>query len=416
MWPLADGAEADTVLLLHALEEFGGQFAALRDLAEHVSVHVSPLDDAEFDQRIERATSGSLDGLDDAQRERIARLGMSWTETLQHLPQEEFGAGFGIPVATAEGHDRLAHAQRAFNEMVDAYPDIERGGTFVIGFLDALTATRRSEVMHRAIITAAVGAFESLLRLLVTASLRASPGGASETQQRDTIRRLLRGGYQSWDRWCRTHLGVGLLDQSPHPRDLVEVFERRHLIVHSGALVDERYLERTQADGRVGVEVSTDAAYVVGALDLLVVVGLRLCLHAGAALDPALPHTAGVLTHHVARRHLLERRAWIAAWAMYEHLAKHADTDVLRSLARVHAWYARKQMGGLVSITDEVEAWIAPSPDFALARLSLLDRRDESLALARELLRSGALSRIDLRSSPALAWIPAALDEDTPHD
>ena len=177
----------------------------------------------------------------------------------------------------------------------------------------------------------------------------------------------------------------------------------------------DQYLERTHAGGRLGVEVSTDAPYVARALDVLVVAGLRLCLHAGAALDPALAHTAAVLTLHVVRRHL-ERAAWSAARATYEHLAQYADTDVLRNVARVHAWYARKQIDGPGSVYDEVQAWIAPSPDFEVARLSLLDRRDGTLALARELLRGGALSRIDLQSSPVLAWIPEALDEDTPPD
>jgi hypothetical protein len=149
MWPLADGPQADTVILLHALEEFAGQFAALRELAEHVAVHLRPLDDAEFDNRIQRATTGSLEGLPDAQRERIARLGMSWMETLQKLPQEEFGAGFGIPVASAAGHAQLANAQQAFNEMIEAYPDIEHGGTFVIGFLDAPQRSDAPRDHHR---------------------------------------------------------------------------------------------------------------------------------------------------------------------------------------------------------------------------------------------------------------------------
>lgn len=412
MWPLADGEQADTVLLLRALEDFASAFAALRDLAELASTQVAATDDAAFDGRIARATTGSLDGLDDERREAIARAGLSWMQALGALPQEEFGAGLGMLVATATGHARIAAAGTSFSALLAAYPDIDHSGEFVVGFLDALTATRHAEVMHRSIIIAAVGAVEKLMRCLMTLALQHQQPAASEAAVRAALAHGLRGGYRNWDLWMQEHVGISVIAHTSDPRALVEICERRHLLVHNAAVVDARYARRTGATTRIDTEVSTDGAYVAQALDVLVVAGLRLTFAAGCALAPSLAHTLGVLTHHVVRRHLLERQTWAAADAIYAHLATDADTQALRDLARVHGWHARKQIAGVGAITDEVGAWVSPSPDFDLARLCLLDRRVEALDLARELLASGALARIDIRSSPVLAWILQILDND----
>lgn len=413
MWPLAVGEQADTVLLLRALEDFAGAFAALRDLAQLASTQVAPMDDAAFDGRIARATTGSLDGLDDERREAIARAGLSWMEALAALPQEEFGAGLGMPVASATGHARIAAAGASFSALLAAYPDIDHSGEFVIGFLDALTATRHAEVMHRSIIIAAVGAFEQLVRALMLLALQHRQPTVSEAAVRAALAHGLRGGYRNWDRWIQEHIGgISILAQTSDPRAIVEIFERRHLLVHNAAVVDARYARRTGATTSIDTEVSTDGAYVAQTLDVLVVAGLRLTFAAGRALASGLAHTLGVLIHHVVRRHLLERQAWAAADAIYAYLATAADTQALRDLARVHGWHAGKQTAGVGAITDEVEAWVSPSADFDLARLCLLERRIEALDLARQLLASGALTRIDLRSSPVLAWMLQVLDND----
>src|SRR3990170_1373985 len=131
MWPVADGPQAETVLLLRSLEEFAGQLSALRDLVTVVSSHVTPLDEADFDRRIQRATLGSLEGLADHQRERIARLAVIWLNALRDLPKDQFAAGLGLPVATAEGHARFEAAQTSFAELIEAYPDTDHSGEFV---------------------------------------------------------------------------------------------------------------------------------------------------------------------------------------------------------------------------------------------------------------------------------------------
>ena len=174
-----------------------------------------------------------------------------------------------------------------------------------------LTRARRVELLHRSMVTAAVSSFEVLISAALRYVFDANPdlmgsagaekkfslfdlkklGSIDDATQllvNSRIDDLLYGSFKSWSQWWEKTLKFGFEEVSVSWEKLNEIVERRHIIVHNGGRVSQRYIEAVPSANptvELGERLMVDKAYVVEALSQLRIVGVLLAMITLIKLD-----------------------------------------------------------------------------------------------------------------------------------
>lgn len=213
------------------------------------------------------------------------------------------------------------------------------------------------------------------------------------------------GGFDDWNRWFSRNLKIEFNTICMDFDRLVEVIERRHIVIHHGGKVSRRYLSRVAADPKptLGSDLGLDEAYVRDVLDHLVVFGAMLVVVAWAKLVKEEAASASSSLASVVYDQMLAGH-----WNVVEALCKARTiidmAEETRWVFQCNEWLARKRTKGLADVRAEVENWDASALAlrFRIVRLSLLDRVDEALKLVPQALASDELSRDSLFEWPIL--------------
>lgn len=238
---------------------FIGQVAALWELADVCEESVRPRENEGVDALMRDATEESLSGLADDVKSRIGQAGMDWIAAMQDLPQDQIGIAFGLPHGSAQASAAAERAERALSRLLDAYPDIGHAATFLLGFLDAITAVSRVEVMYESIVTASVSALHTQLRaILVTVEHERRPQLGEEALL-GIVEGVVNGGLPKWEGWLRETFGTSLPGTADERVRISEVFQQRNLFVHHGGAVSTRYAGGVASAPPIGSRVSADA-------------------------------------------------------------------------------------------------------------------------------------------------------------
>jgi hypothetical protein len=176
--------------------------------------------------------------------------------------------------------------------------------------------------------------------------------------------------------------------------DFAEVFERRHTIVHSGAIVTEKYHAVVRGSPPIGSSLQVSSAYIVESFDRLLAFGITLLAEVWAKLSPT--DALGVLVALVDLiepvQHLWDRyhNPWRTLEVIADALvrigdeATGADAEGIKVMTRLtKLWWAWQSAAALEGIHPQttIGDWTAgPSAveQFALAAL----RHDDDAAAA----------------------------------
>jgi hypothetical protein len=257
-------------------------------------------------------------------------------------------------------------------------------------------------IAGRALLPIIVADFEELLAALVRMWLSLYPKALAVDRQTVTVGMV--GSYEStddvlrlaidekvddfmntspeeWRRALADKLHIDCVKLTSDWPAVLEIFARRHAIVHAGGLVDDRYLKRlprgTSAP-TIGTPLVTDRAYVSAAIDRteqlatgLVVAWLEHFLPAGD------PHVPEIASDPVLRA--LEQRRWRDAANLAEIALCGFGADHPHHELRVNRWMARRELGDeWDTLRVEIESWTPPGaePRYLVAKAALL--RDET--------------------------------------
>lgn len=325
--------------------------------------------------------------------------------------------------------------QAPMNARISAeFNEIFRGDTHAIrsfaeGLQKAMAGPSRTTIVHNSFLVMAVSAFEVLISGLVTRYFIAYPGALatgerefslddvggfkSEEDALDLLlsRRvgdLMAGGLDGWSRWFKDNCKADLPGLAINWDVTQEIFQRRHVVTHSGGLVSSRYLAKVQLpDGvaapTLGSRLTVDDSYLAIAFDHLDALGTAIGVLAwGSWLPAQRDESAGDLLHRTYQTMLLGR------WQVTEKLATLSDritcSEELRHSIRCNGWLSEAERVGYDSIAVAVENWdvSALSGRFKLVRLVLLQRTDDALAIVPKLLRADEISPGELREWPIL--------------
>lgn len=293
----------------------------------------------------------------------------------------------------------------------------------------------RSEDIHhgllnRSILMSLVSYFEVLIADLVHAFYRIAPDAALTEDKTLTVKELkkfstidealqsiisdavddlLRASVSDWHKFFQTRVRINMQLLTPDWAQWNEYFQRRHIMVHAGGRVTERYLSNVDweklgakiSQPSMGDELDVEDAYLENAINAFEITGLLSCQEVWRKLVPSditrydNPITGEGLLDAVYRR-LLSRH-----WYVAERLATWGEEDPEASedamlVCKFNRWLCIKRQGRWTDVEGEVKAFdcSAKNRRYALVRASLLERPDEFFELLPKVLGTD----IDIKS------------------
>lgn len=288
------------------------------------------------------------------------------------------------------------------------------------------------QILRNSLLTAAVSGFEVLVSGLVRAFLALKPEVLRQSDRkylysevelfttldefRDhcaevTADNLLRGGFDEWMEWFSRRHKLAITGVTDSATELREIFQRRHLLVHNGGVVNRYYLSKLgEVDDPpdLGDKLWVTPDYLAKALDELTVAGVKLA--ASLLLKIASNEQDREIVHdelrHIAYELLCAER-WSTSARLDEwHLSFLVD-DSWRLVARVNLWVAQKRMWGVEYVRQDVECWNTETlaSKYLLAKLALLDRNEDAYELVKRLILSNEINSDNWTNWPVLEGV-----------
>lgn len=405
---------------------------ALRELAEHLGPAAHELDErGELPSRIERV----LERVSDEDRRIKVRMLISsmlrgLMDKIRSEPSTDIERDIALRVFpvdeipdTATELDVSASQLSTLLDSDDLFRDVIVG-IFEGGF--ARRQVKRRELLMQSILAMTVSAFEVLVAAIVRAFIVSYPKSADSTKKEFSLEDVLkfesmtdaledfvesrvdavmRGSAEDWSEWLGRgdRLGLEFSSFCPDWESTWETFQRRHLVIHTGGVVSERYARRvTRPSAPVGHAVIVDDGYLKRAITHLECLGLGLAISARVQLGLN-PEMAAVQANSYCYGFLLAER-WDAASTMAEVGQRTSPSEMTRMMLQVNAWIAQKEIGNLETVLTEVDQWDVSALDdlFRMARLALLDDHDGALQMAETLCDAGTLGIMQVSEWPLL--------------
>jgi hypothetical protein len=383
------------------LDELSAQFTAriegLRELLDVIAPHVAALDQPS--------------GLETAiQQSELSERGKDVFRSL-FLSEKDPDAADDSPVIEIQHgpppesqpvpHDELPPRIKAFSDVAQEEP---RGVIRMMQRMSHGQLAPRAALLHGSLLTVAVASFEFFLAGLFSLHLIAFPNQLKDDEQEfsladlvelgsiDEARRLLierridgfmRRGLNDWSRWSERVLGSPFSDLALDFHHLNEIFQRRHIVVHSGGAVSRLYLERVRHSDKppaLGEELPVSADYMRSALAELEVLGHGLVAVARYKWESGNTDRAAD-SLNIAVYELLRAERWAEAKKLANIGRPIAHSDSSKWMLTVNGWLAMRGLDELTDDREEIRQWdvSALAPQFRLARACLLDEADEAL-------------------------------------
>lgn len=207
----------------------------------------------------------------------------------------------------------------------------------------------------------------------------------------------------------------------------LEIFQRRHVVVHHGGLVSRQYLAALDSykhDASLGDHLAIGLDYVKAAADSLGVLAHSIALAALYASTRnseerlAVEREAGELTYLL----LNQGRATVVRRYVEATDLQRVKREFSREQIRVNGWIARRRLGDGEAVRKQVQQWDVAAKDlsFKLAKKTLLGETEDAVEIAQRMIDSNDLSLLAIQTWPLFEEIRdemlAALDGEDEGD
>jgi hypothetical protein len=217
------------------------------------------------------------------------------------------------------------------------------------------------------------------------------------------VENILRGSFEDWLKFLREQvkLSLGYLSTD----HLVEIFQRRNLLIHNAAVVNSIYVSRVAAPLRekwkVGERIAVPRHYLGNAIALVELNFLLIAAELWKKLEPGNQRRSDLLVE-INFDHLLAER-----WEIAEGRSLFVKNDkqaLERSqlIGQVNYWQTFKWSNRSEEVRPEIEKadFSAKEPLFQLALAALRDDLDKLFEILPEVLDSKKLSLDELDRWP----------------
>jgi hypothetical protein len=438
--------------LLRVLEQFEATIDGLIELLDVISPHVAALDRPEaMTHAIDQAgfspagnslakalfTGGAVaveapmyETPEDGNGSPSARVqpegGIPEEEVAPPVPEEVTAIG-DAPEGTVSAEDAQPVIEEALNALVKDEPE---------ALLRIFRRAARSSLVPRegllngSLLTVAVAAFETLLAGVYREHLIRHPNqldsqekefsladlleyGSVEEARRVLIERradaFMRRSLADWSAWSGRTLGQNFSALSLDLRVTTEIFQRRHLIVHAGGVVNQTYLDRVDFGDTdppaLGDELAVEGTYLRHALDEVYVLGVAVASVALAKWNanegPKL--AAGRIIS--CSYDLMQEDRWPLVRTLCQVGGTLGQDDARKWVVRVNGWLAARALNDDGSHETEIANWDVSALDvkFKLAKAALQGEAEVVVELLPGAMESAGDEAAIVPSWPLLA-------------
>ena len=219
------------------------------------------------------------------------------------------------------------------------------------------------------------------------------------------VEAVLRESLEEWLRFWkeRVKLSMGYVDTV---RDqLIEVYQRRNLLIHNGGRVNSIYLSKVAPGLRENMSrdqlLSVKPEYLNKTLDLFELNFVLIAAELWKRLDPKDEERPDTLTG-IVYTHLLNERWDIAEGLSYFQMNDRQTSEKSQIYGQLNYWQSVKWQDRFEKVRQEVEQadFSAKDPLYQLALLALQNKTNAFLSLLPIVLRSGKLTIEDFNNWP----------------
>ena len=294
----------------------------------------------------------------------------------------------------------------------------------------------QGNLLRRAALTTLVGVFDGLVADLIRFFYHRNPEAIPSENRSLSLAQLRELGsvedaenylvskevdtilwqsLQSQFDYLAKRLKVDLTPLGQEHESLIEIFQRRNVLVHNGGLANRQYTERVsrelidQYDVKEGEEISVSEEYLSAAIDTAYVSGLVLaqqCWRKWDKVDEESMEEADMLVVNQLYDSLLEQR-----FELTVHLSQYTGglpfaTDKSRRMAIVNHAIALKNLGRREHMESVLKGdWSACALEFRLALHALKNEEDEFYSLLPGAVAAEEIEKWHLRDWPLFAHL-----------
>lgn len=219
------------------------------------------------------------------------------------------------------------------------------------------------------------------------------------------IEEVFRAGFDAWMDILRDEVKLKLPYVRPFFNELLEVYQRRNLLVHNGGIVNSIYISKVSSDIskdlKIGDKLTITSEYLENAICKLHIVFTLIAAELWKKLEPYEERRADIL-NAIAYRNMNQGRWEVAEWLSCFIKDDENLKSRVKTVGQLNFWLSRKKRGNRELVIGEVlkADFTDKSLRYQLAVSALTDNKEEFFDLLPETLRTKSLEIEELLEFP----------------
>lgn len=175
------------------------------------------------------------------------------------------------------------------------------------------------------------------------------------------IEEILRASIKDWFKVLKDDLKLGMGYKDKYENELIEIYQRRNILVHNGGVVNSIYLSKVSDQHKkilkVGDVVEIDKEYLDNAISKLELIFSLIAFELWKKIEPE--DTDEIRAHiltDLGYRYLKNGNWEIAECANYFAMGDKSISGVHRTVSQLNVWLCKKEKGNYEEIKKEIES------------------------------------------------------------
>jgi len=219
------------------------------------------------------------------------------------------------------------------------------------------------------------------------------------------IEEIFRGGFENWISIIRDEIKLKVNFIKPFEDELLEVYQRRNILVHNGGIINSIYFAKVPPSARgkkkIGDRIYVTETYLENAICKLHLVFTLIAAELWKKLEPK-EKMRGELLNDIAYSNMLHKR-----WVITEGLSNFIKTDndlpsVIKTVGQLNYWLCKKRNNKYQEIKSDLEKadFSDKSLRYQLAMLALKDDKENFFIMLPDTLKTKSLGLNELMDFP----------------
>lgn len=219
------------------------------------------------------------------------------------------------------------------------------------------------------------------------------------------IEEVFRGGFDGWMNLLKDEVKLKIAYVKPYYDELLEVYQRRNLLVHNGGIVNSIYIskvpEELRKDLKIGDKLTITSDYLENAICKLHIVFTLIAAELWKKLEPEDETRADILIS-IAYKNMLQYRWEVAEWISCFIKDDENLKSRVKTVGQLNYWLCKKKRGDKELIIGEIlkADFTDKSLRYQLAISSLTENIEEFFSLLPETIRTKSLDIEELLEFP----------------